>query len=88
MMGAAAEKYKVATQMGNQGYSHDATRVTVGEPFDSRVFLAETHAARKQHDGRGEIHSAEFIAKGAVDGVDDRGSGGHGGIIPADALWH
>jgi predicted dehydrogenase len=23
----AAEKYKVATQMGNQGYSHDATRV-------------------------------------------------------------
>jgi predicted dehydrogenase len=27
MMGLAAEKYKVATQMGNQGYSHDATRV-------------------------------------------------------------
>ncbi|MGC4052282.1 MAG: Gfo/Idh/MocA family oxidoreductase [Paludibaculum sp.] len=27
MMAAAAERYKVATQMGNQGYSHDATRV-------------------------------------------------------------
>ncbi len=27
MLAAAAEKYKVATQMGNQGYSHDATRV-------------------------------------------------------------
>jgi predicted dehydrogenase len=27
MLGQAAEKYKVATQMGNQGYSHDATRV-------------------------------------------------------------
>src|SRR3954470_3513253 len=27
LLGVAAEKYKVATQMGNQGYSHDATRV-------------------------------------------------------------
>lgn len=27
MMGAAAARYNVATQMGNQGYSHDATRV-------------------------------------------------------------
>ncbi|MBM3723983.1 MAG: Gfo/Idh/MocA family oxidoreductase [Acidobacteria bacterium] len=27
ILGRAAEKYKVATQMGNQGYSHDATRV-------------------------------------------------------------
>jgi hypothetical protein len=27
VMYTAAEKYKVATQMGNQGYSHDATRV-------------------------------------------------------------
>lgn len=27
MMAAAADRYKVATQMGNQGYSHDATRV-------------------------------------------------------------
>jgi hypothetical protein len=27
LMAQAAEKYKVATQMGNQGYSHDATRV-------------------------------------------------------------
>jgi hypothetical protein len=27
MLAAAAERYKVATQMGNQGYSHDATRV-------------------------------------------------------------
>lgn len=27
LMTRAAEKYKVATQMGNQGYSHDATRV-------------------------------------------------------------
>jgi hypothetical protein len=26
-MATAAERYKVATQMGNQGYSHDATRV-------------------------------------------------------------
>src|ERR1035438_9617906 len=27
LLAQAAEKYKVATQMGNQGYSHDATRV-------------------------------------------------------------
>lgn len=27
VLAQAAEKYKVATQMGNQGYSHDATRV-------------------------------------------------------------
>ena len=27
LLAAAAEKYKVATQMGNQGYSHEATRV-------------------------------------------------------------
>jgi hypothetical protein len=27
LLTSAAEKYKVATQMGNQGYSHDATRV-------------------------------------------------------------
>jgi predicted dehydrogenase len=27
LLGKAAEKYPVATQMGNQGYSHDATRV-------------------------------------------------------------
>ncbi|MEO8371284.1 MAG: Gfo/Idh/MocA family oxidoreductase, partial [Candidatus Solibacter sp.] len=27
LLADAAEKYKVATQMGNQGYSHDATRV-------------------------------------------------------------
>lgn len=27
VLAEAAEKYKVATQMGNQGYSHDATRV-------------------------------------------------------------
>ncbi len=27
MLTRAAEKYRVATQMGNQGYSHDATRV-------------------------------------------------------------
>jgi predicted dehydrogenase len=27
MLTLAADKYKVATQMGNQGYSHDATRV-------------------------------------------------------------
>ena len=27
LLAEAAEKYKVATQMGNQGYSHDATRV-------------------------------------------------------------
>lgn len=27
LLARAAEKYKVATQMGNQGYSHDATRV-------------------------------------------------------------
>ncbi len=27
LLASAAEKYKVATQMGNQGYSHEATRV-------------------------------------------------------------
>ena len=46
-MGVAAEKYKVATQMGNQGYSHDATRVAceilwageVGEVKELRTLL-------------------------------------------------
>ncbi len=30
------------------------------KPATRRVFLAETHAAGQQHDGRGELHAAEF----------------------------
>jgi len=46
----AAEKYKVATQMGNQGYSHDATRVACeilwsGEIGDVREVHAWTGRA-------------------------------------------
>jgi hypothetical protein len=45
LLGEAARKYKVATQMGNQGYSHEATRVAseiiwAGEIGDVR----EVHA--------------------------------------------
>jgi len=41
----AAEKYKVATQMGNQGYSHDATRVACEMIWSGEIGdVTEVHA--------------------------------------------
>jgi predicted dehydrogenase len=41
----AAEKYKVATQMGNQGYSHDATRVAAEIVWSGEIGeVREVHA--------------------------------------------
>jgi len=41
----AAEKYKVATQMGNQGYSHDATRVACEILWSGEIGdVSEVHA--------------------------------------------
>src|ERR1700719_4008503 len=47
----AAEKYKVATQMGNQGYSHDATRVAC-EIFWSGE-IGEVQEVHAWHGGPG-----------------------------------
>lgn len=45
IMAAAAEKYKVATQMGNQGYSHDATRVACEILWSGEIGeVTEVHA--------------------------------------------
>jgi len=45
MMTAAAERYKVATQMGNQGYSHDATRVACEIVWSGEIGdVTEVHA--------------------------------------------
>ena len=38
---------------------HDGAGVAVREAFDARVFVAEAHAARQQHDGRAELEAAE-----------------------------
>ena len=43
----AAAKYKVATQMGNQGYSHDATRVASEIIWSGEIGnVTEVHAFR------------------------------------------
>jgi len=45
LLGQAAEKYKVATQMGNQGYSHDATRVACEILWSGEIGdVSEVHA--------------------------------------------
>ncbi len=51
LMAQAAEKYKVATQMGNQGYSHDATRVAC-EIFWSGE-IGEVREVHAWHGGPG-----------------------------------
>jgi hypothetical protein len=44
---AAAAKYKVATQMGNQGYSHDATRVAAEIIWSGEIGdVTEVHSFR------------------------------------------
>lgn len=44
-LAAAAAKYKVATQMGNQGYSHDATRVACEIMWSGEIGdVREVHA--------------------------------------------
>ncbi len=45
LLGQAAERYKVATQMGNQGYSHDATRVACEIVWSGEIGdVTEVHA--------------------------------------------
>ena len=45
LLAQAAEKYKVATQMGNQGYSHDATRVACEIIWSGEIGeIREVHA--------------------------------------------
>jgi predicted dehydrogenase len=45
LLAQAAEKYKVATQMGNQGYSHDATRVACEILWSGEIgHVTEVHA--------------------------------------------
>ncbi len=54
----AAERYKVATQMGNQGYSHDATRVA------SEIFWAgEIGEVREVHAWTGRASWPQEMAK-------------------------
>src|SRR5450755_2047909 len=38
---------------------HDGARVAIAEAFNACVLLAEAHASGQQHNGRGEIESAE-----------------------------
>jgi GFO/IDH/MocA oxidoreductase family protein len=47
----AAEKYKVATQMGNQGYSHDATRVACEILWSGEI--GEVREVHAWHGGPG-----------------------------------
>jgi len=47
----AAEKYKVATQMGNQGYSHDATRVACEIIWSGEI--GEVREVHAWHGGPG-----------------------------------
>jgi predicted dehydrogenase len=45
LLGEAAKRYKVATQMGNQGYSHDATRVACEIVWSNEIGeVREVHA--------------------------------------------
>jgi len=45
LLAQAAERYKVATQMGNQGYSHDATRVACEMIWSGEIGeVKEVHA--------------------------------------------
>ena len=47
LLAQAAQKYKVATQMGNQGYSHDATRVACEIFWSGEIGeVREVHAWR------------------------------------------
>jgi hypothetical protein len=47
-------------RLAGRPLEHDGARVTVGEPLDARVFLAEAHAPGEQHDRGGEIQAAEL----------------------------
>jgi predicted dehydrogenase len=54
----AAEKYKVATQMGNQGYSHDATRVA-----SEIIWSGEIGEVREVHAWTGRASWPQGMAK-------------------------
>src|ERR1035438_6350573 len=51
LLAQAAEKYKVATQMGNQGYSHDATRVACEILWSGEI--GEVREVHAWHGGPG-----------------------------------
>lgn len=63
LLAQAAEKYKVATQMGNQGYSHDATRVAC-EIFWSGE-IGEVHEVHAWHGNPGWPQGMQTIPAAA-----------------------
>src|SRR5690606_25220655 len=50
---------------GRRALEHDRADVPIGETRDARVFLAEPHAARKEHHGRAQLEPAEIHGKAA-----------------------
>lgn len=62
------------TRLERRALQHDTTTVGVRETLDTCVLLAETHAAREQDDGRGEIETQKTIAQRS-------GGTGHAEII-------
>jgi predicted dehydrogenase len=60
----AAEKYKVATQMGNQGYSHDATRVACEILWSGEI--GEVREVHAWHGRPGWPQGMPKIAKSSV----------------------
>ena len=70
----AAAKYKVATQMGNQGYSHDATRVAaeiiwsgeIGDVTEVHSFRGRASWPQGMPDAAGAGESARHARLGSV----------------------
>ena len=56
----AAHKYNVATQMGNQGYSHEGTRTCA-----EILWSGEIGSVREVHAWTGGIYGGRFLVEGA-----------------------
>ncbi|MCX5768920.1 MAG: Gfo/Idh/MocA family oxidoreductase [Candidatus Hydrogenedentes bacterium] len=56
----AARKYKVATQMGNQGFSHEGTRTCA-----EILWSGEIGSVREVHSWTGGIYGGHFLVDGA-----------------------
>ncbi len=56
----AAHKYKVATQMGNQGFSHEGTRTCA-----EILWSGEIGSVREVHAWTGGIYGGNFVVNGA-----------------------
>ena len=56
----AAHKYKVATQMGNQGFSHEGTRTCA-----EILWSGEIGSVREVHAWTGGIYGGRFLVEGA-----------------------